>query len=102
MGWVALKAQSYSEAEVIFEELVKGTPEPDPLRPTTARTALEAKKFPLALARYQKLTEHFPNNEAIKLEFITTLLRAGETRTAKKYLATLAYKTQKLPFIMSY
>ena len=97
MGLLALKGQSYKEAESIFQDLAKQHPAQPHYATALARTALESKNYPVALSRYQKLTEQFPNNEAIKLEYITTLVRAGEPQTAKKNLSLLSYKTQKLP-----
>jgi predicted Zn-dependent protease len=97
MGLLALKAQKYNEAESIFQDLAKQFPAQSHYATALARTALEAKNYQLALARYQKLTDQFPNNEAIKLEYITTLVRAGEPKTAKSNLANLSYKAQKMP-----
>jgi predicted Zn-dependent protease len=97
LGLVALKAQQYNEAESIFQDLVKQYPGQSQYATALARTALESKNYRLALARYQKLTEQFPSKEAIKLEYITTLVRSGEAQLAKKNLAALSYKSQKLP-----
>lgn len=96
-GLVALKTQKFNEAESIFQELTKQYPGQPHYATALARTALESKNYRVALARYQKLTELFPNNEAIKLEYITTLVRSGEPQTAKKNLSSLSYKTQSLP-----
>ena len=97
LGLVALKAQRYDEAESVFQDLVKQYPVQPQYATALARTALESKNYKLALARYQKLTEQFPSKEAIKLEYITTLVRSGEAQLAKKNLAALSYKSQKLP-----
>ncbi len=97
MGLAALKAQQFNEAESIFQDLIKQSPGQSHYATALARTALESKNYRVALDRYQKLTAQFPNNEAIKLEYITTLVRAGEPQTAKKNLSLLSYKTQKLP-----
>jgi beta-barrel assembly-enhancing protease len=96
-GLVALKAQRYSEAESIFQQLAKQNPGQSHYATALARTALESKNYRLALTRYQQLTEQFPSNEAIKLEYITALVRSGDSVTAKKNLSSLPYKTQSLP-----
>jgi beta-barrel assembly-enhancing protease len=96
-GLIALKSQKYVEAESIFQDLAKQYPGQPHYATALARTALESKNYRVAIARYQKLTEQFPNNEAIKLEYITTLVRSGDSGAAKKNLSTLSYKTQKLP-----
>ena len=97
MGLLALKSQRYAEAESVFQELAKQFPNQSHYATALARTALESKNYPLALSRYQKLTEQFPSNEAIKLEYITTLVRSGDASTAKKALSSLSHNTQKLP-----
>jgi beta-barrel assembly-enhancing protease len=96
-GLVALKAQRYNEAESIFQQLTKQNPGQPHYATALARTALESKNYRLALARYQQLTEQFSGNEAIKLEYITALVRSGDPVTAKKNLSSLPYKTQSLP-----
>ena len=96
-GLIALKAQRYKEAETIFQGLAEQFPNQPHYATALARTALESKNYPVALARYQKLTEQFPNNEAIKLEYITTLIRSGDSGAAKKNLSSLSYKTQERP-----
>lgn len=97
LGLVALKMQKYQEAETTFQQLAKQYPGQPHYATALARTALESKNYTLALTRYQKLTELFPNNEAIKLEYITALVRAGDSRKAKKNLEMLSSKTQTLP-----
>ena len=97
LGLVALKLQKYQEAESIFQQLVKQHSAQPHYATALARTALESKNYPLALTRYQKLTEQFPNNEAIKLEYITALVRSGDSGKAKKNLELLSAKTQTLP-----
>ncbi|MEQ1558752.1 MAG: M48 family metalloprotease [Methyloglobulus sp.] len=97
VGLVALKAQKFAEAESIFQQLAKEYPGQPHYASGLARTALEAKNYSVALARYKKLTEQFPENEAIKFEYITALVRSGEAETAKKNLSSLSYKAQKQP-----
>ncbi len=96
-GLVALKMQRFAEAEATFQDMAKQYPNQSHYATALARVALESKNYPVALARYKKLTEQFPENEAIKLEYITTLVRAGEPQTAKLNLASLSSKTQKRP-----
>ncbi len=97
LGLLALKAQNFSSAEKIFQELSKQFPNQPHYATALARTALEAKDFKLALSRYQKLTEIFPENQSIKLEYIKALVKSGEPALARKQLTTLTYETQKLP-----
>jgi predicted Zn-dependent protease len=97
LGLCALNSQKFPEAETIFQELSKEYPDQAQYLTALARTALDSKNYSTALARYKKLTEQFPDNEAIKLEYITSLLKAGNADLARKNLFQLRPKTQQQP-----
>ncbi len=97
LGLCALSSQKFTEAEAAFQQLSKEYPNQEQYLTAMARTALDSKNFSLALARYRKLTEQFPENEAIKLEYITSLLKAGNAEQARKNLFQLKPNTQQLP-----
>jgi predicted Zn-dependent protease len=97
LGLLALKTQSFSEAETIFQTLSKNNPEQSHYAAALARTALDAGNYKLALTRYQKLAAQFPDNEAIRLEYVGALLKTGDARSAKNVLIALSLKTQKQP-----
>lgn len=97
MGLIALNGQKYKEAEAIFQSLTKEYPEQPQYAAALARTALDSRNYTTALARYQKLAEQFPDNTAIKLEYISSLLKAGKTEQARKNLFALNSETQQLP-----
>ena len=97
MGLIALNGQKYKEAEAIFQSLTKEYPEQPQYTAALARTALDSRNYNTALARYQKLVEQFPDNAAIKLEYITSLLKAGKTEQARKNLYSLNPETQQQP-----
>jgi beta-barrel assembly-enhancing protease len=97
MGLIALNGQKYKEAEAIFQSLTKEYPEQPQYAAALARTALDSKNYNTALDRYQKLIKQFPDNEAIKLEYITSLLNAGKAEQARKNLFSLNSETQQLP-----
>ncbi|MCF7967424.1 MAG: M48 family metalloprotease [Methylobacter tundripaludum] len=97
LGLSELNMQKYNEAEAIFEQLIKEYPNQPQYITALARIALESKNYTVALARYKKLTEQFPNNEAIKLEYVTSLLKAGKPELARKTLLSLKPKTQQQP-----
>jgi len=97
LGLLTLKMQNFVEAEAIFQALNKEFPEQPHYATSLARTALESHNFKLALQRYQKLAAQFPNNDAIKLEYVGALLKSGEPKIAKTLLLTLSPKMQKLP-----
>lgn len=97
LGLCALNSQKFNDAESIFQQLTKEYPNQEQYIAALARTALESKNYSTALARYKKLTEQFPDNEAIKLEYITSLLKAGNAEQARKNLFQLKPKTQQQP-----
>jgi len=97
LGLCALNSQKFTEAETIFQQLSKEYPDQAQYQTALARTALDSKNYSTALARYKKLTQQFPNNEAIKLEYITSLLKAGNADQARKNLFQLRPKTQQQP-----
>jgi predicted Zn-dependent protease len=97
LGLLALKTQNFVGAEAIFQGLIKNNPEQSHYAAALARTALESSNYKLALTRYQKLTAQFPDNHAMKLEYVSALLKTGDPNTAKNLLLSLPLKTQKLP-----
>ncbi|MGB4499088.1 MAG: M48 family metalloprotease [Methylococcaceae bacterium] len=97
LGLLALKTQNFVEAEAIFQNLTKLNPEQSHYAGALARTALESNNYKLASTRFQKLAAQFPENDAIKIEYVRALLKAGEPLNAKKLLLTLSFKTQQQP-----
>ena len=97
LGLCALNAQKFTESETIFQQLSKEYPNQEQYLTALARTALESKNYSTALTRYKKLTEQFPDNEAIKLEYITSLLKTDNAELARKNLLLLKPKTQQQP-----
>ena len=97
MGLIALKEEKYKEAESVFQALTLQYPEQPQYASALARTALDAQNYNTAANRYQKLIEQFPDNAAIKLEYINALLKVGKTEQARKNLFSLNPITQKMP-----
>ncbi len=97
MGYVALKSQRFDDAESIFQQLTTEYPDQPQYAVAIAHTAQESRNYPVALGRYEKLVKQFPNNEAIKLEYIATLLKAGKAELGRKILMSLPSKTRQLP-----
>ncbi len=97
LGLSALNSQRFNEAETVFQQLSKEYPNQAQYVSALARTALDSKNYKIALARYKKLTEQFPDNEAIKIEYITSLLKAGSPDLARLSLFRLKPKTQQQP-----
>lgn len=97
LGLLAINRQKFQEAETIFQELAKTYPNQPQFPAALARTALAANDFETALDRYQKLAGHYPENDAIKLEYIGSLLKTGHPDLARQTLASLSTQTQRLP-----
>ncbi|MEI8236361.1 MAG: M48 family metalloprotease [Methylococcaceae bacterium] len=97
LGLVALKTQNFTQAESIFQRLAQEFPEQPHYSAALARVALESSNYKIALDRYQKLTTKFSENNAIKIEYVGALLKAGEPSNAKAVLFQLSQKTQRLP-----
>ena len=102
MGLAQLHAQKFKEAEAIFRQLAQEHPDQAQYAAALARTRLEAKHYPEALALYQKAVKQFPDNDAVKLEYITSLLKAGNPEAARKNLMALNPKIQQQPMYMQF
>jgi len=97
LGLTLLKDEKFAEAESIFQTLAQEYPNQPQYATALAHTALDAKNYQVAIARYKKLIEQYPNNEAVKLEYISSLLKVGDAEQARNVLFTLSPKTQLLP-----
>jgi len=97
LGLMAIKSQKFSEAETVFQTLARYYPNQPQYASALARTAMESRNYSTALTRYKKLSEQFPDDEAIALEYIVTLLKAGKPEQARKNMVSLSPKTQMLP-----
>ncbi|TAL51545.1 MAG: M48 family peptidase [Methylovulum sp.] len=97
MGLVMLKAQKFKEAEPVFQSLAQEYPNQAQYASALARTALEGRDYGAALTRYKKLAEQYPENEAIKLEYVSCLLKVNKPEQAKENLLSLDAGTRQLP-----
>lgn len=97
LGLTLLSQQKFKEAEAVFQQLIQEHPEQAQYTAALARTSLEARNFSTALAQYKKAISQFPNNEAIKFEYITSLLKAGDAEQARQNLISLKPKSQQQP-----
>ena len=97
MGLLALKAEKFKEAETIFQALAHDYPEQPQYETAFARTAFDSHNYTVAANRYQKLVEQFPDNDAIKLEYITALLKTDKPDLARNKLLSLNPQTHRLP-----
>ncbi len=94
---LALKAEKFKEAEAQFQALAHEYPAQPQYATGLARTAFNEHNYTLAVMRYQKLTEQFPENDAIKLEYIAALLKTEKPDLARQNLLSLSPQMQRLP-----
>ncbi len=97
LGLIALKLEKYSEAETIFQSLTHDYPEQSHYASALARTAFDSHNYALAVNRYQKLVNQFPDNDAIKLEYIASLLKVKNPDLARTLLLSISYQIQRIP-----
>ncbi|GAB4272063.1 MAG: M48 family metallopeptidase [Methylomicrobium sp.] len=97
VGLIHLSRQDYPEAEKIFQELTDLYPEQPHYATALARTALEAQNYRTALTRFKTTLNRFPDNQAVKLDTISAMLKAGEAEQARGVLQTLAPKIKRQP-----
>ncbi len=95
-----LKNLNFATAEKEFQQLIKQYPEQPHYIYALAKTALNAQQYKKALSLFKTALTQFPTNNAIKIEYISTLLKAKKPKQAKAILETLDYqsKTQPLYF----
>lgn len=97
LGLILLKMQKYKEAEVIFLALHEAYPNQVQYASALAKVAVEAKDVKTALQRYQQLSEYYPDNQAIKMELISTLVKAEKPEQAKALMLTLNARVKTSP-----
>lgn len=94
---MALKSQQFTQAETTLQALVREYPNQPQFVAALARTALDSREYDKALNLYRQALHSFPANNAIKIEFIETLLQTGHADQAKQTLQTLDSDIQKKP-----
>lgn len=97
MGLLNLQTRKYQEAEAVFKELTGQYPEQPQYASAYAFTALESGRYSDAIARYQAAMQQFPGNQAIKLDTISGLLKAGESEQARQILQMLDSRIKRQP-----
>jgi len=94
---VNIENRKFSAAEKIFQQLIKQYPNQPQYAYALAKTALQAQHYNKALNLLKTALTRFPNSSAIKMEYISTLLKAKKPKQAKATLETLNYPSKKQP-----
>lgn len=88
-GLVRLRNQQFSDAATIFAQLAEQYPNQPQYISALARTALDARDFDQSVALYAKALHQFPSDNAIKVEYIRSLLKADQPQEAKRIVESL-------------
>lgn len=94
---ILLDSQNYLAAETIFQQLAKQYPEQPHYIYALAKTAFEALHYKRALKLFEQGLNHFPTNNALKIEYISTLLKIKKPNKAKVILQSLPYQMKQQP-----
>jgi len=97
IGLIAMKQQRFAEAAKIFSELRGAFPEQVQYATALARTQVEQSQYPEAIALLKDLQTRFPERDGLKLEYVTTLLKAGQAENARDFLQSLNARLQRTP-----
>ena len=92
---VYLKVQRLTAAEKILANLVSRYPNQPYYLSALARCNLEAKQYGKALKIYQQGIRQFPTNKALKFEYVSSLLKAGQPKVAQQILQSLSLNFQE-------
>jgi len=97
IGLIHLENQKFAAAEKTFQQLTNQYPEQPQYAYALANTALKAQHYTKALQLFKQALIHFPTNHAIKIEYISTLLKAKKPKQAKAILESLDLQTKTRP-----
>lgn len=97
IGQIYLKNQNFNKAKGVFQHLAKEYPNQSHYVYAMAKTLLEAQQYKKALALLKKANNHFSDNNAIKTEYISTLLKTKHPDKAKAVLQSLSYEMKDRP-----
>ncbi len=92
-----LKLQQWNLAEQELRYLIKQDRQQPHYWNGLARVAVESKHYSQGLAIYQQALTLFPNNRSLKIDYIQSLLKAGEAQLAYELLQSLPTDLQQQP-----
>ena len=95
IGLIYQYNHKFDEAEKLFKQLKKQYPNQPQYTYAIAKLALTAQKFEKAVSLFEKAVSYFPSNNAIKMEYIASLLKIKKAEKAQQILQTLNYQVQK-------
>ena len=94
---VSQENQQYEAAASIFQQLTKQYPNQPQYAYAQAKTAFEAQHYKKALLLFKTAVNNFPTNNALRIEYISVLLKTGNPKKAKRILQSLNYISKNQP-----
>ena len=98
MGLVYLETLQFDAATAIFQQLAEQYPNQPQYIAALARTAVESHNLEKANKLFAKAVENFPSNDAIKIEYIRSLLKSSQPQLALQTLQNLSDNQKNQPF----
>ncbi len=98
IGLINLETQQFEAATKIFEQLAQQYPNQPQYIAALARTAVDSRNYEKANKLYSKAVDSFPSNDAIKIEYIRSLLKSAQPKQALQILQSLSDSQKSQPF----
>lgn len=98
IGLIYLHNLAFDAAAAVFEQLAKEYPNEAVYPLALARTAADSRQYEKANALFAQALIRFPNNEAIAIEYIRSLLKSNEAEHALAIADNLSPDTKSQPF----
>jgi predicted Zn-dependent protease len=97
LGLVYLETLQYDQASRLFSQLTEEYPNQPQYISALAKTAVESHDYEKANKIYATAVNNFPSDQAIKIEFIRSLLKSSHPGQALEVLQSLPDKLKDLP-----
>jgi len=98
IGLINLETQQFDAASTIFQQLSEQYPNQPQYLAALARTATDSRNFEKANQLFSQAINRFPNNDAIKIEYIRSLLKNAQPQPALQILQSLSDNQKNQPF----
>ena len=98
IGWVYMETLQFQAAADIFAELVKQYPNQPQYIAALAKAAVESHNMETANQLYAQAINNFPSNDAIKIEYIRSLLKSSQAQLALLILEGLSDSQKHQPY----
>jgi len=95
-----LANRNFASARAQLRSLIQQYPRISHFASALAKTELESKNYDTALKYYAKAMEEFPDNDAVTLDYVQTLLKANKPAKAQKIISR--YNRSHTPALLTY